>query len=470
MNFEETYSKSSDKIKLRFLDESIMVDEKLRQKFMTFIRSQEVETPGLSFNKFLEMIQVARADYKEQFEMVDLENPDWDNYRPPVSGYIEEWEAYQYASEQEFDLIFNKFRSEAVNKIISQNPEELLAMLIGLYEAVLHADIPDEVGSFEDVNEYLLSEYTITMNDLIGKIRLSIVPEKKIFAVFELFFRYGNTIFPGNSGYAKCFEHLLISLAEKADHAERLLTLLDSSAFDRRALPELVLVLNKKSGNTSEWLQSARQFYSDNEEVARQLLEYYFVHDKNAFLKTACELFTANHNLWAEFLQKYVTPELDRELFVKVFRQLTVSEKEIKHYSKIREYLSVDDFNSLVKELEWDKVFVVRLLEAEKQYGRIKEMVEKSADDWKYAEMIEPILMVYPEFCFRSIRNRAVITVENQRGRHAYERIAAWLSLTRKIPGFENEKKELVKQIYNHKPNLPALKDEMRRAGLIEWM
>jgi hypothetical protein len=470
MNFEETYSKSSDDLKIRFLDESIMVDEKLRQKFMTFIRSQEIETPGLSFNKFLEMIQVVRADCKEQFEMVDLENPDWDNYRPPVSGYIEEWEAYQYASEQEFELIFKKFRSEAVNKIIGQRPEELLAMLIGLYEAIQDADIPDEVGSFEDVNEFLLSEYTSTMNELIGKIRVSIVPERKIFEAVELFFRYGDRTFPGNTEYAKCFEHFLISLAEQSDQAERLLTLLDSPTFDRKALPELVLVLNKKSGNMGEWLQSARQFYSDNEAVARQLLEYYFVHEKDAFVKTACELFAADHDLWAEFLQKYITPELDRELFVKVFRQLTVNEKKIKHYNKIREYLSSDDFNNLVKELEWDKVFVVKLLEAEKQYDRIKGMVEKSADDWKYAEMIEPILTVYPEFCFRSIRNRAVISVENQRGRHAYERIAAWLSLTREIPGFENEKRELVRQIYNHKPNLPALKDEMRRAGLMEWV
>lgn len=50
-----------------------------------------------------------------------------------------------------------------------------MAMLIGLYEATQDTEVADEVGSFEDVNEYLLSEHANTMNALIEKLRLSAV-------------------------------------------------------------------------------------------------------------------------------------------------------------------------------------------------------------------------------------------------------------------------------------------------------
>ena len=103
----------------------------------------------------------------------------------------------------------------------------------------------------------------------------------------------------------------------------------------------------------------------------------------------------------------------------------------------------------------------------EKRYESIKTIVEKNSDDWHYGELIRPILGIYPEFCFQHIKNKAVKTIEKQRGRDVYERISGWLKLTQEIPGFDNEKRDLIGQLYNHKPNLPALKDEMRKAKLV---
>ncbi len=468
MDFENIYSNTPDSLKLKFLDAIITYNNPLREEFMTFLRRRNNKESELPFNKFLEIIRETQTSYKERFERIDPENPDWDNYHPPFSGYIKEWEAYQYATEQEFENIFSEFSAEAVNKIISQNPGELMAMLIGLYEATQDAEVSDIDGSFEDMSEYLVSEHTNTMTELIEKLRLSAISGHVILTSFELFFRYCADEYPGNSYFPGYFEHFLVSLAEKTDNADRLLYMLDQSAVERKHLPELVLILNKKTGNTTGWLQSAIQFYHNNKEVAKQLLDYYFKSDEDAFLEIARELFPEDKEVWAEFLQQYVTPKNDKELFVKVFWQLTVRLKEIGYYNKIKEYLSETDLNNLIKELEWDKVFVIKILEINERFGDIKALVEQSADDRNYTEMITPILTVYPEFCFRHIQKKVVNTLQNRRGRHIYERIAAWLGLTFGIPGFENEKRALIQQIYNHKPNLPALKDEMRQAGLMK--
>ncbi|MFA5328773.1 MAG: hypothetical protein WC384_13355 [Prolixibacteraceae bacterium] len=450
------------------MDAIIKHNSNLKEEFVNFYQNREDNTSKFLYDDYIKIVSDVQAVYKHQFETVDLENPNWDNYHPPHSGYIEDWQAYQYASEQEFDAIFDHFRSKAINKIIEQRPDELMAMLTGLYEATQDAEVLDEVSSFDDVNDHLLSEHKNIVNTIVEKLRLSALSENRISTAFNLFFRYCNEEYPGNAYFAAHFEPLLIALAEKSDKADHLLYLLDQSGVEKGALPELTLFLNKKTGNNTEWLHAALQFYRTNVPVARELLEYYFESDKDAFTATARELFPANNYLWAQFLQQYITPQLDKELFIKVFWTLTVASREIKDYCKMREYLTETDFNRLLEEIRWEKVFTVKILEVEKRYEDIKTMVEKTSENWHLSEMISPILTVYPGFCFGHIKKMAISALQNERGRHIYERIATWLKLTGNIPGFETEKQELVQQLYNHKPNLPALKDEMRKAGLAE--
>jgi hypothetical protein len=468
MRFIEIYTNTPDDSKLKFLDAIIHQNDSLQKEFMAFVQVDNKKMPGLSHDNFLELIHSIQTDYQDSFEKVDLENPEWDNYHPPHSGYIEEWEAYQLASQQEFEAILDSFRSDTTDKIIQQKADELTAMLIGLYESTQDAEISDDIGSFEDINDYLLSEHTDTMNDIIEKIRLSAVADNIILITFELFFSYCDSEYPGNPHFASHFEQLLTALAEKSGYADRLLSIVDNSAVERQFLPELVLLLNKKSGNTEAWLQSAEQFYRNNATVAKQLLEYYFEADKDLFIKTARELFHYDDYLWAGFLQQYVSPQLDENLFVCVFRQLTIHKNEIEYYNKIRDYLSETGLTDLLNELKYNKAFIVKILEVEERYEDIKTLVEQNPDDWQYADMIVPILTIYPDFCFRHIINRVEGTLENSRGRSVYERIVSWLLLTQRIPGFDTEKHELINKIYNHKPNLPALKDEMRKAGLVK--
>jgi hypothetical protein len=468
MQFEQLYNNSDDNLKLKFLNGIISKNISLQNDFTNFAQSEQTVAEVFPMKNFMELLSSTKNKYQEYFENVDLENPDWDSYHAPHSGYIEEWEAYQQASEQEFEEIFNAFISEVVNKIIGQKPVELVAMLIGLYEATQDAEIEDEVGSFDDVNEYLLSEFESTSKSIMNKLKMTAISEKLIMTAIEKFAEYCDTEYPGNAHFVGYFEHLLIALAEKSSMPNQILSIIDQSTIERPAVPELVLLLNKLAGNTTEWLYSAKQFYLSNTEVAKQLLQYYFESDKVNFVETANELLEKDKRFWAKFLKDFVSVDLDKSMYINVYYQLTVDEKNITHYKKLRTYLSGSDLNKLLGEIDWDKTFTVRVLEVEKRYESIRQIVEKNTSDWYYEDLIKPILEIYPEFCFQHIKNKAIQTIENQRGRDVYERIAKWLKLTGKIPGFETEKRDLILSLYNHKPNLPALKDELRKAGLIK--
>lgn len=468
MTFEKSYEQIPDNIKLEFFDAKIKNDKELQNEFFAFAQAQNNHAQRLTFEHFRNIVKSTQDEYTNHFEQVDLENPDWDSYHSPHSGYIEEWEAYQYASEQEFESIFKLFLDSATNAIIRQKPDELMALLIGLYEATQDAEIADEVGSFEDVNEYLLTEHTDVLNQLIEKIRLSALAENTIITAFEQFYQYAGLEYPSNPHFVAYFEKFLLALAEKSNNADQIREIIDNSTTGQEAVPELILLLNKKAGNMAEWLLAAQRYYDNNTQVAKQLLEYYFERDKKSFLKTAHELFPGDNYLWSEYLQEFVTPQLDQKLFTDVFRHLVVRRNNIEYYLKIRDYLTEIEFKELLNEVRWNRPFVVEILESEQRFDDIKKLVtDHHSTNHDYEKIIRPILQEFPEFCFENIKNRATQTIENERGRHIYQRIASWLKLLQQIPGFKNEKIHLIMQLYNHKPNLPALKDEMRKAGLV---
>nr|NQU93137.1 hypothetical protein [Bacteroidota bacterium] len=467
MNFKTTYSNTPENLKLKFLDAVILENEKLQQAFLNYTGQESKTVAGISHSKFLKIIKSTQDSCLRSFEQVDPENPDWDSYNPPHSGYIEEWEQYQQASEQEFEQIFEDFRAEAVDKIIGQQVDELIAMLIGLYEATQDAVIVDEVGSFDDVNKLLLAYHKDLTDELITKINLSAISDGNITSTFQLFAEYADEEYPGNNFFPGYFEGFLKALACKSNNAEGLLTIIDNSKIERATLPGLILMLNKNAGKAEEWLHHAQKFYLANKEVAEELLAYFFKTEINAFLKTAHELFTMDKRHWAEFLKEFVTVDLDKSLFLTVFYELTIKNREIKYYLKIKDYLNSDDFDKLLEELDYHITFIVEILEVEERYDDIRQIVEQNPDSWDYIELITPILDIYPEFCFQHIKNKAVKTIDTKRGRSAYERVVSWLKLADKIPGYKAENRILAHQLYNHKPNLPALRDELRKGGVV---
>ncbi|MCD6374506.1 MAG: hypothetical protein J7L94_03205 [Caldisericaceae bacterium] len=219
---------------------------------MNFSKQEDNSNGQLSLKSLLLKIAVVQEQYFTEFNKIDLENPDWDNYNPPYSGYIEEWEQYQQASEQEFGQVFEHFKSKAIDSIIRQQIDDFIAMLLGLYEACLNVEIKDEVGSFDDVNDYLTDEHQRIMLELIDKIKMSAISDHKVMPAIKLFFDYCDAEYPGNPGYPNYFEPLILALADFSGQPDKLLSYIDDSKVDRKALPQLILLLNKNAGHKTD--------------------------------------------------------------------------------------------------------------------------------------------------------------------------------------------------------------------------
>jgi hypothetical protein len=54
-----------------------------------------------------------------------------------------------------------------------------------------------------------------------------------------------------------------------------------------------------------------------------------------------------------------------------------------------------------------------------------------------------------------------------KRKRDTYLQMVSWLRLMKKIVSKQIETQKYIESLYHHKPNLPALKDELKKAGWV---
>jgi hypothetical protein len=82
---------------------------------------------------------------------------------------------------------------------------------------------------------------------------------------------------------------------------------------------------------------------------------------------------------------------------------------------------------------------------------------------YDYEQVLTPISNVYPDECFDLIKNKCDTALRSlDKNRKTYNRMVRWLKVMTQINSRQQEAREYIKSLYNHKPNLPALKDEIR--------
>jgi hypothetical protein len=75
---------------------------------------------------------------------------------------------------------------------------------------------------------------------------------------------------------------------------------------------------------------------------------------------------------------------------------------------------------------------------------------------------------VYPSECYELVVAKCGSELESgARGRYSYQQIAKWLKPLTVEKSLNEEVKAYVMHLYNSKPILPALRDELKKAGLV---
>lgn len=280
-----------------------------------------------------------------------------------------------------------------------------------------------------------------------------------------MFFDALFTQYTGFGDDLKYFEALLKSLVQNEKMAGKVEELLKKHKIGEEILPQLFLQIYELLGNREYWLDHAHAYFRQDKELAEKLMCHYLKEDKKNFLNTAGEVFTAHPHTFDHFILENLDIKKEKGFYKMVLRRITEFGMDINAYKTLKELLSPEEKELFYAGI-WDKVFLVGIFELENRYDQILQLVYANPDSWDLNEMILPIIPVYPGECFGVLENKISHSLANERGRSVYRRITGWMELLQKIPGESEKTNGIILEAYHHKPNLPALKDEMRKAGL----
>jgi hypothetical protein len=296
---------------------------------------------------------------------------------------------------------------------------------------------------------------------VLQEVKSVITNDNQILVFFDALF----TQYLGFGDGLKYFEALLKSLVQNEKMAGEVQELLKKYKFGEEFLPQLLLQIYELLGTREYWLDHAHRYFRQDKELAEKVMIHYLKEDNKNFLNTAGEVFTAFPHTFDRFILENLDIKEERGYYKMVLLRITEHEKDILAYKTLKELLSLEEKEVFFDGI-WDKVFLTRIFELENYYGRILDLVNANRDSWELNEMILQIIPVYPRDCFEILENKISQSLASERGRNSYKRILEWMELLRKIPGESEKTNGIILNAYHHKPNLPALKDEMRKAGL----
>lgn len=454
MNLDKIIKSLTDKQKLEFLDELLVNDDKVKEKLISHLALEEKVVEDY---KGKDLDSVAEEIF-ELFDGADLElyiKGIGCNHSGYYGGYYEEDISNELCEdlfleiEKEIDVYLQKddffqivFVLLASNKAIESGPS-----------------IDDDFGLIYDYKEilgeyhfYLLSKYS----EKLYKIELS--NEEKIKIIEFLLDNCDST------KQLKHFQSVLGNLIKTKDIA--------SSISDR--ILEFHIDIQLKILNLLEddkkYIQSAKKFYKEDNSVAKKLLEKL---DELSFYdeyeEIAKECFDKNSYFFIKEIFDVIVYDKSPEFYLKLLRYKVLNERDLKNYITYKKYINEDELKELQDEIcdKNDQDYCLKILEYEKKYDLILEL----AKNYRYdlVKYINPIKNHFPKECLEIIIKQCnSLMASFKRTRDTYKQIARFLKMMKEVDTLKDQIELYIKTtLINRKPNLPALKDELMKAGLV---
>jgi hypothetical protein len=469
MDFDRLFKEMDSQMKEDFLYKLLKKNESLQNQFMGYCKqpasAQKEKKPATNPEKLVEKLF---SDCREELEMVDCEDVDWSDYTPRHGGYIPEYEAIENYAEDQFEVIFKGWREILQKEIQDGLLLKATCFLLGSYDACTRSEIPGSDNVFGDITGTLLGFHKDLLQSATDEAESVMISDEQSVLSAEAVLKHYQAEHKGMTGYLKYFETWLIVLTGNEQVAGKILGMTEQMGIEDSLFPAFIMKLNSFGDKKETWLQKAEKFVYKDLDVARELLDYYLEHDIKLFLKHGKKLFREHPDVFCDYFYELLTPGLDQDFFVEVLRYKAIHERKFDFYEELRGFLDQGGKESFIRDIQWDDVFKVKVLEREGWFDEILKLVQKEGrTTWHFTELITPILNRYPAEVFDLIRLRCESEIREHKNRDAYHRISEWLGLAIQIKAREQEAYQLIHALYNHKPALPALKDEMRKAGVV---
>jgi hypothetical protein len=459
-------SKSETEKKLEFLHRLLEKNPDLQNQYEAFVREKAPASGDETDAESFLMIQTGKL--VSELEKLILDDPDWEDYTPRHSGYIEEWEAIMHMAEDMVAEVFDAYMAEIEARFAAGRTDLALLLLVSGYNACLQAEIQDEYDSLGDAQSFLIETMRELQLQVIQKMDTIVFSNRQVFFFTDALFSHFNIHHQNNEMYLRFFEPLLLALARDRECAVQIERGLEENEIPRQYIPRLATALYKVMDNKEKWREEAEYLFEVDAEVARDLLTEYCRNSYDDFIRVARQLWHSGkfRQELASFIFEHIKREQSPEFYKDVLIWLTSTGRTMARYKLLRTILTDQEKEEFIDTYKRDHQFYTGMLQQEQRYEEILQFIRRNRDSWHLNKMLATILEPFPKESFEILEQKILTTLETGRGRHVYRQIVEWLQLAKQIKQMEAGINHLIYQLYHRKPALPALKDEMRKAGI----
>jgi soluble cytochrome b562 len=466
MNFIDIFNTIEKSKKLNFLKELLLKDSDLQQQFIEFSSTKEI----IPDDKTAVDIKTIRDEIWHKISEIDANSYIESHCDYTCDDYVEQ-------AEELLENIYNPYVQEIETLVRKGHYLDAFGILLAIYEVAL-IESPqisnDDYYVFEEgIAVYMANAISSTITTFNLTLQNKVLSNEITALMIKLFFqevqKYQSYSDKEEANYnISDFQHFFEIIIQQASNAEKLLQNIEK--YTMRDAQNIRLHCADISDNNNLYLTIANEEFRHNKELALKLQKRYKkLNLQNKLAEISQILLEKEHaDDYAYFVIENIDKEAYKSLYIKALKIYIKETSSVKYYKILREYLSQSDRLKFIETLKdgFHKVFYINLLEIEKQYESILLFVEEYKDSYDLYELIKPIISIYPQRVFKIIKTESNKEIE-YRSRSSYTRAAHLLQLMLGVSQVKDDFKSYISQLYNHQPRLPALQDELAKAGLL---
>jgi len=460
--------------KEKFLWKILQNDEEIKKRFLDkFFHEWEsisIQEPSkFNLQEFLKEIKENALQISSELNQLDFEETDWDDWSPP-GYYVPDYEAAEMIAEEQTDQAIGGLMDDLKTKIQFDDLTTIIAELASIVHGFEMTEINDPYDHLpEDPGEYLMRK----VKDLLTEEQNNLGSRKflltDIHNALELILNYQKK--EDCNSLLSVTADVLLSVIKTRENAQIVWQLAQDYNMDLRAHPDLLNLTVDLLGDKKLWVEMMESIFLTHYQSSEDLMKYYFESNKDMFHQKAAIFFETYQNQSHAFLSEKV--EKGSQLHISILRYATLRKESISAFDELRKYISWEEMIRIIESTN-DERYKIKLYNHEKMYDKIESIIWNEIkngyayDRVGFEESIQYLFKPKPDAAIHLTEQRINSVMKGPRDRRTYRYIALLLFQALDIPGKQLQVHSIAKDLYHHKPNLPALKDELRKADLIK--
>ncbi|MDP3434182.1 MAG: hypothetical protein Q8T04_14625 [Bacteroidota bacterium] len=428
------------------------------------------EPPFSSEDTIIAIIDKAESII-EILEELDFEEPDWDRWHGS-NHYVPEYEVARIVAEDEAAEVFEDYVTDLKMVLQTGNLVDIIRDFTAVFHGITCAEINDPYSNLGDpANDFFIEETKRISKENQQNLANRTFNKIDCKNATELAFSFNSQYYKDENEYLRFISDILIAVVK--DKTQALIVWEAKQKFNAglSAVPNLLNKVTKLIGDKKIWIESLESCFLQDFDTSIELMDYYYGQDRNKFEKSAPGLYGRFNMQTLEYLLDKVV--LGTPFHISLLKKNASYKADIDSFEKLKRQITPEEIVPFIESLD-NSDTKAKFYAHEKLFDQLIELINKdyfknlnSYYSINFDKAVHYLFTERPLIAWEMIKKSITHKMAKLRSRETYSEIASMLKKAKKIEGMDENIRKLTSELYNQKPNLPALKDEFRKAGLV---